>query len=128
MSGLDAEGRRTGFWEEPDPHGGGISGDYVDGKRSGLWRHRFGDGAVRSEMRYDGGELSGECVWYRKGGGLLQRGGFLAGEKHGFWQRFTSEGTPIDEGEFDRGTKSGKWTYFNPDGSVRKVTAHRGRG
>jgi antitoxin component YwqK of YwqJK toxin-antitoxin module len=122
---LDDAGLRTGFWEEPDPHGGVISGVYVDGERSGLWKHHFANGSVRSECHYVNGELTGECIWYRQAGGLLQKGGFLAGEKHGFWQRWTAGGVPIDEGEFDRGTKSGPWTYFAPDGSVKKTTTHR---
>jgi len=44
VTALDAHGRKTGFGEEPDPHGGTVSGNYLDSERSGLWRHRFGDG------------------------------------------------------------------------------------
>ena len=123
---LDAEGRKCGFWEEEDPHGGIISGEYAAGEREGLWTHHFADGRVRSECHYDSGAMTGECVWYRSTGGLLQKGGFLADEKHGFWQRWTADGVPIDEGHFDRGTKSGAWTYYAPDGSVKKVTNHKG--
>jgi len=32
----------------------------------------------------------------------------------------------IDRGTFDRGRKVGEWIAFAPDGSVRKVTTHRG--
>lgn len=128
MNLLDSEGRKTGAWEEPDPHGGVVAGDYVAGERSGLWRHYFRDGRVRSECHYENGVLSGDCVWYRQTGGLLQRGGFLDGEKHGLWQRWTAAGVPIDEGTFDRGAKSGAWTYFAADGSVKKTTTHRVTG
>lgn len=127
MNEHDGAGRKTGFWEEPDPHGGMISGDYLAGRREGLWRHRFADGAVRSESHYVDGELNGDCVWYRQTGGLLQKGGFLRDEKHGFWQRWSAAGALIDEGQFDRGAKSGTWTSYNPDGSVKKTTNHRSR-
>jgi len=124
---VDGQGRKSGFWEEDDPHGGIISGNYLDGEREGLWKHHFRDGSVRSECHYESGALTGECIWYRQSGGLLQKGGFLDGEKHGFWQRWTTTGTLIDEGPFDRGAKSGTWTYYAPDGSVKKTTNHRGR-
>ncbi|MEQ1737471.1 MAG: hypothetical protein ABL886_13835 [Rhodoglobus sp.] len=124
---LDSGGRKTGFWEEPDPHGGVVSGGYVDGERDGPWTHLFADGRVRSEFTYVAGQLSGECIWYRATGGLLQKGGFLADEKHGFWQRWTADGVPIDEGHFDRGVKTGEWIYYAPDGSVKKTTVHKGK-
>lgn len=116
----------TGRWEESDPHGGITSGVYIAGERSGLWRHYFLDGALRSEFHYDHGVLNGDCIWHRQTGGLLQKGGFLNGDKHGIWQRWSKSGEPIDEGAFDRGVKSGLWTYYNPDGSIKKTTNHRG--
>jgi len=122
---FDGDGRKTGTWEEDDPHGGMISGTYVEGQREGLWVHHFTDGAVRSECHYDHGELTGDCVWFRQTGGLLQKGSFLNGEKHGFWQRWSNTGALLDEGSFERGAKVGTWTQYAPDGAVRKTTTHR---
>ena len=127
MNETDAAGNRIGAWQEPDPHGGVIEGEYVDGLRVGRWVHRFADGRVRSEMEYVAGELTGPVTWYRSTGGLLQKGAFVNDEKHGFWQRWTASGVLIDEGEFDHGTKTGEWIYYAPDGSVKKRTVHRGR-
>ncbi|MFI7483442.1 toxin-antitoxin system YwqK family antitoxin [Kocuria sp. M1R5S2] len=123
---VDELGRPTGTWAEKDPHGGVVQGEYVDGERHGLWRHRSDAGALRSEGHYDRGRLTGPWTWYRASGGVLQRGELLDGEKHGYWQRFTADGTPIDEGHFDRGRKSGEWTYYHPDGTVRRTSVHRG--
>ena len=127
MNETDAAGNRTGPWQEPDPHGGTIAGEYVAGQREGRWVHRFADGRVRSEMEYVGGELTGPVTWYRSAGVLLQKGACVGDEKHGFWQRWTAAGVLIDEGEFDHGTKTGEWVYYAPDGSVKKRTVHRGR-
>jgi antitoxin component YwqK of YwqJK toxin-antitoxin module len=125
MNQFDEDGRKTGQWEEPDPHGGTVRGHYLAGERTGLWQHHFRDGALRSEFHYDHGELNGDCVWYRQTGGLLQKGGFLDGEKHGRWQRWTNTGAPLDEGTFERGVKSGPWITYSVDGSVKKTTNHR---
>lgn len=123
----DAAGRKTGAWQEPDPHGGTMSGEYGEGQRQGRWVHTFADGRVRSESEYVDGALAGPVTWYRSTGGLLQKGSFVDDEKHGFWQRWTAAGVLIDEGEFDRGVKTGEWTYYAPDGSVKKRTMHKGR-
>lgn len=32
---LDDQGRKTGRWTEPDPHGGVMVGSYLDGERHG---------------------------------------------------------------------------------------------
>lgn len=126
MNETDAAGNRTGVWEEPDPHGGTMHGEYVDGQRHGRWEHRFVDGRVRSEMTYEAGAIAGPVTWYRSTGGLLQKGSFVNDEKHGFWQRWTAAGILIDEGEFDHGVKTGEWVYYAPDGAVKRRTVHRG--
>ena len=66
MNETDAAGRRTGAWEEPDPHGGTMHGEYVDGQRHGRWEHRFVDGRVRSEMTYEAGAIAGPVTWSKQ--------------------------------------------------------------
>lgn len=104
-NGYDDEGRKTGPWSEADPHGGTITGEYVDGERHGVWRHYFASGSLRSEGEYRRGALHGSWVWCRATGGLLQRGGFLDDEKHGLWERWTADGSPLDATQWDRGKK-----------------------
>ena len=56
MNQTDAAGNRTGPWEEPDPHGGTVAGEYVQGLREGRWVHRFADGRVYRAFC---------CGWFR---------------------------------------------------------------
>ncbi len=121
----DGQGRKIGMWTDADSHGGVMTGEYVEGKRHGVWRHSFVDGSVRSEGTYDKGVVDGAWTWYRSTGGLLQRGGFLNAEKHGFWERWDAEGNLIDNGTWDHGKKTGDWTAYNPDGTVKRTTTHR---
>jgi antitoxin component YwqK of YwqJK toxin-antitoxin module len=104
-NGHDDEGRKTGRWSETDPHGGIVTGEYVEGERQGIWRHYFANGMLRSEGAYERGKLHGPWVWYRATGGLLQRGGFFEDQKHGLWERWNADGSPLDTTEWDRGKK-----------------------
>ncbi|MDJ0348366.1 hypothetical protein [Cryobacterium sp. PH29-G1] len=125
MNLLDEQGLKTGQWEEPDPHGGVVTGSYVAGERHGPWLHHVADGRLRAEFNYDSGTLTGPSTWYRATGGLLQKGAFIDEKKHGLWQRWTAAGDLLDEGKYNRGTKVGEWIVYNPDGSVKKRTTYR---
>ena len=122
---VDRRGQKVGMWTEEDSHGGVMTGEYLEGRRHGVWRHYFVDGSVRSEGTYDKGIVDGAWTWYRSTGGLLQRGGFLMGEKHGLWERWDAAGNPIDSGVWEDGKKSGVWTFYNRDGTVKRTTTHR---
>ncbi len=125
---LDEQGRRTGHWTEPDPHGGVMVGEYLEGQRHGLWQHYSSDGRLRSEGPYDHGTLHGTWTWYRANGVLLQRGDFDDDVKHGRWERWDAQGHPLDTGEYDHGRKAGDWTTYNPDGTVKAVKRHPRKG
>ncbi len=47
MNQTDAAGNRTGPWQEPDPHGGTVAGEYVAGLREGGWIRREHGGQLR---------------------------------------------------------------------------------
>ena len=123
----DASGRKTGVWTDPDPHGGVMVGEYVEGERHGTWRHYFADGRLRAEGGFERGVVHGEWVWYRASGGLLQRGGFERGHKHGTWTRWNAAGALIDSGDYDHDRKAGEWNTYHPDGSIRRTVTHRAR-
>jgi antitoxin component YwqK of YwqJK toxin-antitoxin module len=123
----DAQGRKTGMWTEPDPHGGVMVGEYVEGERHGVWRHYFADGTLRAEGGFEHGKVHGEWVWYRSSGGVMQRGGFDHDQKHGTWTRWNAAGQLIDSGDYDNGKKAGEWTTYNPDGTVKRTVTHRPR-
>lgn len=106
----DAQGRKTGLWTDPDPHGGVMVGEYVEGERQGTWRHFCTDGRLRAEGGFDDGTVHGEWVWYRSSGGIMQRGGFDHGRKHGTWTRWNAAGEMIDRGDYgaDKRSVSGR--------------------
>jgi antitoxin component YwqK of YwqJK toxin-antitoxin module len=68
------------------------AGEYLDGERHGRWMFYFRNGRPKADAGYHHGQLDGDCVWHREGGGLLQRGTFREGQQDGFWQRRRSRG------------------------------------
>ncbi|MCN0152043.1 toxin-antitoxin system YwqK family antitoxin [Salinispora arenicola] len=123
----DARGRKTGLWTDPDPHGGVMVGEYVEGERQGTWRHFSADGRLRAEGGFDKGTVHGEWVWHRSSGEIMQRGGFDHGRKHGTWTRWNTAGEMVDRGDYANDKKVGEWTTFNPDGTVKRTVTHRAR-
>lgn len=105
LNAVDTEGRKTGPWSETDAHGGTMSGEYRDGARVGIWRHRAGNGRLRSEGGYHSGDLHGPWIWYRANGALLQKGGFENGDKHGLWERWDANGKHLDATTWGHGRK-----------------------
>lgn len=101
---IDAAGRKSGRWSELDPHGGAMTGKYLDGDRVGHWCHVAGDGRLRSEGGYDRGELHGVWTWYRAGGSC-SRGAFDQGTKDGAWERWDAQGTHLDTTSWKQGRK-----------------------
>ena len=93
------------------------SGEYVDGERQGRWKFYYRNGQVKADVGDSAGQLDGDCIWYREGGGLLQKGAFRDGQQDGFWQRWHSTGELLDEGTYDVGRKVGEWVTSAPDGS-----------
>ena len=89
---VDRSGQKVGMWTEVDSHGGVKVGEYVEGKRQGVWRHYFADGSVRSEGTYDTGVVHGAWTWYRSTGDLRQRWGFPGFREAWFWERWDPNG------------------------------------
>lgn len=119
---VDSEGRKQGLWTDADPHGGAMTGTYVDGVRQGEWCHFSADGRLRSRGHYEDGELAGEWTWYRASGRLMQTGGFRLGSKHGEWVRWNSAGELLDRVHYDKGRKLGK--RETPSPKERSTTEH----
>ena len=71
---VDRSGQKVGMWTEVDSHGGVKVGEYVEGKRQGVWRHYFVEwvGALGGHVRQ---RRSGWAwTWYRSTGDLLSVG------------------------------------------------------
>lgn len=123
----DEHGQKTGMWTDADLHGGVMIGEYVEDRRQGEWRHISTEGRLRSQGFFLDGELDRDWVWYRASGQLMRRGGFIRGAKNGVWERWNAAGEPIDRGSFDNGRKVGEWHLLHADGSIKRITRHRGQ-
>ncbi|HYJ24249.1 MAG TPA: hypothetical protein VE027_04535 [Acidimicrobiia bacterium] len=89
---VDRSGQKVGMWTEVDSHGGVKVGEYVEGKRQGVWRHYFVEwvGALGGHVRQ---RRSGWAwTWYRSTGDLRQRWGFPGFREAWFWERWDPNG------------------------------------
>ncbi|WP_170223729.1 toxin-antitoxin system YwqK family antitoxin [Nonomuraea turkmeniaca] len=101
-------------------------GDYAaDGRRHGPWTFSFRNGQVKAKGSYRSGQLDGEWIWYREGGGLLQQGAFVDGVQHGPWRRWHDTRKLLDEGTYAMGKKSGEWVTSSKAGEETKRKNHR---
>ena len=42
----------------------------------------------KAEGQFADGQFTGDWVWWRENGELLQKGAFVNGQQHGYWQRW----------------------------------------
>jgi len=60
MNETDAQGRRTGPWEERFTNGTlSGSGNYEDGEKHGQWAYWFRNGRLKATGGYANGQLTG---------------------------------------------------------------------
>lgn len=101
-------------------------GEYAaDGQRHGPWIFYFRNGQVKAKGSYRAGELDGEWIWFREGGGPLQEGAFVDGVQHGPWRRWHDTGKVLDEGTYAMGKKTGEWVTYAKSGAETTRKTHR---
>lgn len=91
----DLDGNKTGYWE-----------DYWDGK---LW----------TKGNYIGGKKEGIWETYHQNGNLQTKGNYVNGEAHGYCEIYNTNGELYSKGRYDNGYVYGTWNYYNNKGEIR---------
>ena len=96
---VDRSGQKVGMWTDVDSHGGVKVGEYVEGKRQGVWRHYFVEwgGAL-------GGHVRQRRSWWAWTLIPLDRWsppawGFRGFREAWFWERWDPNGKPDRPGD-----------------------------
>jgi antitoxin component YwqK of YwqJK toxin-antitoxin module len=108
------------FTEWHEPAGDGPfrierTGQFVDGRRHGVWVTRRADGTLASEVGYRHGKLDGPHRQYDDRGRLAVEGRYARGVPHG---RFTGYAGARELGSFEMDRGTGTFRSWHPDGTV----------
>ncbi len=143
---IDENNFKQGYWIVHKPYCEEKlqEGNYVDGKKEGLWRSYYSDGKLKSEITYRHGEKYGKAKTYFENGNIAEEGVWLIdkwvnkykayyrngklsyvwnyneyGTRSGYQQYFYENGNIKIEGEWQDGKEQGVIREYYPDGSLR---------
>jgi len=139
--GPKAATRNAGHWRYYDEKGAlQMEGDYVNGKKQGIWKNYYASGNVYSSGNYENDEAVGQWKYFFEDGSINASGEFVSGKKHGYWSAYSTAGKLKSEitynggsGEYREyyaggklkvkgyileGKNHGPWKYFYEDGKL----------
>lgn len=110
-------------------------GEYVDGKKHGLWVSYFADGTKMNEGHYSNGQKNGAWTLYHPNGNKKSEANFVDGKYTGLYTSYHENGQRRWQGRYNEitgtsadGTKDGVWLDYEEDGETvrRRMTYRRG--
>ena len=143
---IDKNNLRQGYWiiHKPYCEEKLQEGNYIDGKKEGLWISYYSDGKKKSEITYRHGEKYGKAKTYFENGNIAEEGVWLIdkwvnkykayyrngklsyvwnyneyGTRSGYQQYFYENGNIKIEGEWSDGKEQGVIREYYPDGSLK---------
>lgn len=125
----DKQGFRQGYWVL---HGGissdeGYSptqkveeGEYLDNKRTGVWKKYYPTGVLQSKIDYIENHPYGSYTTYYPNSKVEEAGFWAANKNTGDFKRFHENGELAQEFNFNaRGKRDGVQKYYFPDGKLQ---------
>ena len=94
VSGQYIMGIKEGIWiyEMGDQK---ETGNYMDGKKNGIWQHLYKNGNVNFEGEFVDGEPNGKHKYYYESGKIKEEGSYVMGVKQGSWKKYDNDGVLI---------------------------------
>ncbi len=98
------------------------TGMLKDGKRVGVWKKMYENGARKEEGEYRAdGIFRVKTIWGRDGKVLIANG-------TGIYEDKSADGTIIETGRLESGVRTGLWTAFHQDGTTKRQIANFDNG
>jgi antitoxin component YwqK of YwqJK toxin-antitoxin module len=92
-----------------------VRGEYVGGKRDGLWTEWYDSGVRKTERRWSAGTLDGLDVAYDPRGRVERETMWVAGKRHGNHAEYAGR-VQVVAGEYRDGARHGTWTFWSTRG------------
>lgn len=98
------------------------SGNYIGGKKDGLWTTKSLKGVVLSTIAYTDGKINGGYLLYSVKGNPRLSASFQNGLKDGEWQFLSDKGKVIKQGSYTMGKPVGEWKIYDKKGKSLWLT------
>ncbi len=124
---MDENSQRIGHWvvfnrtkKLPDyaPDQVVEEGDYVSGKKEGIWKQYWNNGKVKSEITYKGNLQMGYAKIYYKNGTVSEEGIWLNGKWEGNYKYYYENGQVSHDWNFVGGKREGVQKYYFENGQI----------
>jgi antitoxin component YwqK of YwqJK toxin-antitoxin module len=86
------EGEETGMWIY-NINGYKIQGNYINGKRDGVWKETYPDGKTRFVGSYFDDNPNGKHTFYWDNGKIKEQGTYIVGKREGEWRKIDYDQT-----------------------------------
>ena len=143
---IDNNNFKQGYWIKHKPYSEEkiTEGNYIDGKKEGLWKSYYSNGSLKSEITFRHGEKYGKAKIFFENGNIAEEGVWLIdkwvnkykayyqngklsyawnyneyGTRSGYQKYFYENGKIKIEGEWEDGKEKGIIREYYPDGSIR---------
>ncbi len=111
--------RNVGYWRYYAEDGTlKDEGEFVDGKKNGVWKNYYTSGKMASKGSYLNDEPTGQWEYFFEDGTLNASGAFLEGKRNGYWKTLSADGKLKSEITYDKG--SGEYREYYPSGKLRR--------
>jgi antitoxin component YwqK of YwqJK toxin-antitoxin module len=121
-------GRRVGYWKvtgEDKPTPGYATsavieeGEYIDGRKEGVWKTYYPSGKVKNEITYQGGRPKGPYTTYYENGQIEEKGNWSLNKNQGKFTRYYENGQVQQDFTFDEGgQRNGTQKYYYENGQL----------
>lgn len=125
---VDADGKRQGFWRisgpvknKPEYPEGKIyeEGQYVDSKKTGVWKRFWPNGNMLSEIEYKQNRPMGAYKIFQKDGSIEEHGNWEYNTNTGNFKRYHENGKVAQDFKFnENGTRNGEQKYYHENGEL----------
>lgn len=92
-------------------------GEFIQGKKDGVWKTWSKKGNLAREFNYSNGVLNGDVkLYYPATGKKKLEGAFFNGKKTGTWNYYSDKNAIIKTGRYENGVPVGIWKVYDWNG------------
>ena len=114
---FNSQGKRSGIWFGYHDDGGvKYSGEFIDGKETGIFKYYDYNGNLVIQLKYVENGVRSQATLYYSNGALKSKGEYLNKAKHGSWLYYNLEGNIVGKENFSNGLLNGECQFFYESG------------